>query len=283
MVVGVASTAVAQGTLTHVDTIEHIFGASNVNAIAGHGGLTAGISREGDVTVLSWPGPSCCDQLLYLASNALDVRTLPHLGAIDGMGITLGIAIETGPAVGTHWLNDGTWRIDQRYLDDTSLLPVTHFRSDALDLDVTVTDSIPPDADLLQRRVGVVRGPAAPAGAYAVITFANLSPTLSQLPELPIADWALDSRNDFAAVWDDSAQAVIQFHPADRGLVTALSDVVSPIPFAYGSFDLALGQAANDAGPASIRRSPRCQRRRSTRSATTPLPSASRWARSPTI
>jgi hypothetical protein len=76
-----AAPAPAQAALTRVDTVEHIFGASNVNAVAGHGGLTAGVSRDGDVTVLTWPSPSCCDQLNYLASNALNARTLPRMGA----------------------------------------------------------------------------------------------------------------------------------------------------------------------------------------------------------
>jgi hypothetical protein len=230
-----ASAAWAQGAITHVDNIEHIFGASNINAVAGHGRLTAGISREGDVSVLTWPTPSCCDQLLYLSSNALDVRTRPHFGALEGMGITLGLT--TGGA--THWLHDGSWQITQKYFDDNSLVPVTHFRSDALDLDVEVTDSVDPEVDLLQRHVKVTRGTGAPDGGYALLTYANLSPTLSQIPELPIADWALDSRNDYAAVWDDASSSVVHFHPSDAGVVTQLSQVLNPDPLSYGAFDSA--------------------------------------------
>src|SRR5512141_2025183 len=70
---------------TKVDMVEHMLGASNVNAVAGHGALTAGISADGDLTVLAWPGPSFADQLAYISSNDLDVRSQPHFGADAGM------------------------------------------------------------------------------------------------------------------------------------------------------------------------------------------------------
>jgi hypothetical protein len=236
--------------ITRVDTVEHVFGASNVNAVAGHGGLTAGISRDGDVTVLAWPSPSCCDQLTYLASNALDARSLPHYGALDGMGVVIGVAFDGAAGSTLSWLDDGTWTVDQRYLDDTSLLPVTHFRSDARDLDVTITDSVPPDADVLQRRVVLVRGPAAAAGTYAFVTFANLGPTQSQIPELPLADWALDSRNDFGAVWDDASGTAIQFHPAGRDDVRSLGDAIATPDVDYGPLDALLAGTPDD--PAAL-------------------------------
>ncbi|MEE2644751.1 MAG: hypothetical protein VYD19_07440, partial [Myxococcota bacterium] len=42
---------------TIYDAVERIFGASNVNAITGHGRLSVGLSRDGDLTVLTWPSP----------------------------------------------------------------------------------------------------------------------------------------------------------------------------------------------------------------------------------
>src|SRR5579859_8178882 len=100
-----AGPALADGPTT-VDTVEHVFGASNVNAVAGHGGLTAGISVDGDLTVLSWPGPSFADQLLYLSSNDLDVRSKPHLGALDGMGSYVGLEVTTAAGHSLVWLRD---------------------------------------------------------------------------------------------------------------------------------------------------------------------------------
>jgi hypothetical protein len=37
--------AAPAGAQTTIDMTEHIFGASNTNAVAGHGGLTAGSAR----------------------------------------------------------------------------------------------------------------------------------------------------------------------------------------------------------------------------------------------
>src|SRR5689334_14141549 len=57
----------ARADVTAVDMQEHLFGVSNVNAVAGHGGLTVGISVDGDLSLLSWPNPTFADQLHYLA------------------------------------------------------------------------------------------------------------------------------------------------------------------------------------------------------------------------
>src|SRR5271165_262993 len=95
--------APASGATT-VDMVEHLLGASNVNAVAGHGGLTACVSADGDLTVLAWPGPGHADHLAYVSSNALDVRTKPHLGALDGMGSYLGLRITTGKVTQLTWL-----------------------------------------------------------------------------------------------------------------------------------------------------------------------------------
>src|SRR5882672_531068 len=62
------------------------FGATNVNGALGNGALTAAFSRCGELTVFKWPGPSYYNQLAYLTDNVPGVRTLPHLGALDGMG-----------------------------------------------------------------------------------------------------------------------------------------------------------------------------------------------------
>src|SRR5215470_4110834 len=78
---------------TAVDMVEHIFGASNTNAAIGHGALTAGISADGDISVLSWPSPSLTDQLAYVSGNDLDVRTRPRLGAPEGMGSFIGLLV----------------------------------------------------------------------------------------------------------------------------------------------------------------------------------------------
>src|SRR4051794_16166431 len=95
---------------SELDYVEHIFGITNVNAVGGHGALTIGESADGDLTVLSWPGPGFDDQLAYLTSNDITGRSLAHFGALDGMGSYLGLQIDTGTGPHITWLRDAaTW------------------------------------------------------------------------------------------------------------------------------------------------------------------------------
>src|SRR5262249_42376343 len=131
-----------------LDYIEKIFGATNVNAVAGHGALTAGFSADGDLTVLSWPSPGLDDHLGSLPSNAPDARARPHFGAPDGMGSYLGLLVG-GRVV---WLRDLPHA--QRYSKPDAPVPVTTFTGEGFT--VTVTDVVAPDADTLTRHVRVV-------------------------------------------------------------------------------------------------------------------------------
>src|SRR3954447_27021920 len=104
------------GAPSVIDMQEHLLGASNTTAVAGHGALTAGVSADGDLSVLSWPGPSFADQLNYVSSNDLAVRDLPHLGADDGMGSYLGLLVTTGLGTSLVWLRDASaFSHTQRY------------------------------------------------------------------------------------------------------------------------------------------------------------------------
>src|SRR5262249_28893912 len=62
---------------------------SDLNGIAGTGGLTAGFSEAGTLTVLRWPGPASLDHL--------DWFTLPGkpkgTGALEGMGAFAGVNV----------------------------------------------------------------------------------------------------------------------------------------------------------------------------------------------
>ena len=79
---------------------------------------------------------------------------------------------------------------------------------------------------MLTRHVQVQLGAGSPVTGASLVVYENLSPTLSRIPELPVTDWALDSRNDFLAAYDRDAQAIVHFHPADKGVLTSLTDVV---------------------------------------------------------
>ena len=187
---------------------------------------------------MSWPSPSYADQLGYLSSNDLEARSLPRLGAPEGAGLFLGLLIEKGDGSReVTWLRDrARWQIDQSYGDDDGANIVTRHTSADLRLTVTVTDAIRPpstpadggDADVLVRLVTVARAVGSPVSSAWLLTYANLSPTPSnsRLAELPIVDWLLDGTNDFAAIWDPAAAAVMHFHPAEPTRLTKLTDLL---------------------------------------------------------
>ncbi|MBI4701928.1 MAG: hypothetical protein HY744_12390 [Deltaproteobacteria bacterium] len=218
---GAADAAATSG----LDYIEHVFGTSNTNAVGGHGALTIGVSADGDLTVLGWPTASFADQLAYVASNDWEARSAPHLGAQDGMGSYLGLLVTTDGAPALTWLRAQPWTHAQSYTTPDAPVPITTFSHAELGLSVTVTDVVSPDIDVLSRLVRVERGAGSPVTAVSLVLYENLSPTLSRIPELPFADWALDSRNDFLAAWDAKAGAILHFHPRDGAVIDSLADV----------------------------------------------------------
>jgi len=204
-----------------IDAMENLFGATNVGAITGHGGMAAAVSPEGDITVLTWPTPSTSDQLAYVSSNALDARDQPRFGAPEGAGVVLGLRV--GGQV--HWLREGSATQDYGPADGAN--PHTVYRRDDLGLTATVVDAVDPSLDVLVRQVEIVRDPGV-ADPVDLVTYANLSPVPPQhkVPELPMVDWVMDGRNDFAAVYDPGASAVIHFHPTEQRVYDDVLDFV---------------------------------------------------------
>lgn len=215
---------------TGIDAQENVFGATNVHAITGHGRLTAGVSQDGDITVLSWPNPSYADQLGYISSNALDARDQPRFGANEGAGIFLGLACEKNDGSTTvSWLRDrSVWNVTQDYGQLDGPNPHTYHVSSVLGLDVLVVDAIAPFHDTLVRNVTVKVGPGSPIVSCALLSYGNLSPLPpnARVPELPLVDWLFDGRNDYAAIWDEDNRSVIHFHPNDERVHASLLDLV---------------------------------------------------------
>ncbi len=236
------------GAQSNIDGIENIYGATNVHAITGHGRMSAGVSSTGDLTVLTWPSPSYSDQLAYVSSNSFDARDLPRFGAVEEAGMVLGLYVETAQDSYVTWLREpSAWAVEQDYGPDDGPNVHTRFENESLGLRVTVVDAIAPDADLLIRRAEITRDPGSPVQRAWLITYANLSPVppSSRVPELPIVDWVFDGRNDFAAVWDASSQAIVHFHPDDQRVYRDLFGLLVPPQADWGP----IGEAIRDGTP----------------------------------
>lgn len=200
---------------TTADKWEFLYGPTNINAALGNGGLSAAFSGRGEITVLRWPSPSYYDQLSYMTRPlALEARKMPRMGADENMGIFAGLAYFAGGQRGMTWLRDEPWVTSQTYLTDSSnVLRTEHYNPD-LSVRVTFIGFVLPDRDVLVLRYEVSRFEGSPVEEASLILFENLSPCLDKIPGLPIADWLLDSRNDFAALYDSGRDALVHFRPA---------------------------------------------------------------------
>lgn len=233
-----------------VDLIEHLFGASNVNAVVGNGRLTVGVSALGDGAVLSWPSPSYTDQLLHLGDNDLEVRSRRKLALADAMGTFVGVRVKRGGDTVVAFPRDEGWRVTQRFADPKAARLTTTFESDTLALRVVVDDAVGRDADVWVRTVRVVATGGAPIDAVEVLGYWNLSPTLSRVPQLPLADWAMDAWNDYAAAWSQADQRIVHYRPAGRGDILAVADLIARPAIDYGPIGDALRDGPVDAARA---------------------------------
>ncbi|MBI4577474.1 MAG: hypothetical protein HY722_14535 [Planctomycetes bacterium] len=181
---------------------------TDLNATTGAGGMAAGFSSAGTLTVLRWPNPSCYDQVNYLAVPGRP----PGFGALENMGVFAGVVLPLGTGRTVSWLRDPTWTTTQRYLDDEADVVVTSHESAALGLRVTQTGFVRPDRDVLVLGYEVARLPGGP-DAVSLVLFENLAPCTTRFPYLPLADWALDLANDFAAAYSERDDAVVHFRP----------------------------------------------------------------------
>ncbi|TMA39954.1 MAG: hypothetical protein E6J79_01550 [Deltaproteobacteria bacterium] len=205
------------------------FGATNVNGVLGNGALTAAFSRCGELTVFKWPGPSYYNQLAYLTDNAPDVRTNPHLGALDGMGAFPGLFYQTASGTGFTWLRDDAWSHAQRYSADDSDVLVTDMVNPALGLAVTAWNFILPDRNVLVNHYVVTRDPGSPVRRATLVFYTNFSPSLARLPFFPIADWGLDFENDYAVAYDEHERALLHFMPTSAAAYPHDFSLVNPL------------------------------------------------------
>lgn len=233
-----------------VDLIEHLFGASNVNGVVGNGHLTVGISAIGDGAVLSWPSPSYTDQLLHLGDNDLEVRSRRKLALADSMGTFIGARVFRGGVWSVVFPRDDGWRVSQRFADPRAARLTTTYDHDALGLRIVVDDAVAKGSDVWVRTVRVAATAPPTVDAVEVLGYWNLSPTLSRVPQLPLADWAMDAWNDYAALWSEADQRIVHYRPGGRGDILSVADLIARPAIDYGPVGAALEDGAVDAARA---------------------------------
>ncbi len=155
---------------------------AGVVAVAGHGGLTAGVDDAAVLSVLRSPDPGGPDQLFQ-----------PRAGTIDGGGRW---GIDIGSEI--YWLGDGKAQVvEPPVADARGVIRAVIAWTDS-DLRASVTYYVARDRPALVSDIEVSGCDAAPVLRWR----SEWAPRTHLVPELPFADGAFDSINGFAAVID---------------------------------------------------------------------------------
>lgn len=197
-----------------IDIQEHRFGATNVNAQTGNGGLSVGVSGRGELTVLSWPSPTFYDQLDYETSGDDDARDLPRFGADEDMGVFAGLWVETADGAELTWFRDAGWTVEQSYLTEVSGAVQTLARHDSYGLTVNEIQFVDRERDALVRRARVRRDEGSAIVDAAYVLYENAAPAATKPADLataPLTDF--DSDHDYLAWWDPDAAGVLHGVP----------------------------------------------------------------------
>jgi hypothetical protein len=161
------------------------------SAYAGNGALSVALDAGGRVVSVQWPRPGEHDQVRNPAGSAGDAAGLTW-GVDAGNGLRW---LHTEPAQ-VQWLVDGA----------APMVETVHRFSG---IEATQTVFVFPTLDLLVCRVEVAGAQAPPRFVFR----AAWAPCTRALPALPVACWALDYANAFAAFTEPSAGIAHVFAP----------------------------------------------------------------------
>ena len=181
--------------------------STDVNAQAGNGTTTVGINAAGTISVFKYPNPSFYNQVKYYTTGPDDNGN--PTGALPNEGSFAGLLYTVGATVGFSWLRDLPHT--QKYLDESSAIPVTTYAAPALGLSVTDTDLVaaPPDASFV-RSFAVNREATSPVTSASLVYYEKFSPVASKIPYAPGQDNCLQQLND---------QQVARYNPGEQAIV----------------------------------------------------------------
>lgn len=183
---------------------EALYGPTDIGATAGNGRLSVAVNPQGTLSVFRWPSMSYWEQLRYFTTS----RDKPRLGTAPNEGAFSGLALELrGGERRTVWLRDLPHT--QRYSSEDSDAIATSYRSRRLGIAVEVLDVVPRRGDVLLRRHELRTLPGSPVRGARLIAFANLNPTASKAPLLPVEDWCDEVDGTDVAAYDPAADAIV--------------------------------------------------------------------------
>jgi hypothetical protein len=204
---------------TNPPIMESLFGPTPTHAVLGNGGLSAGLSRYGELVVLKWPSPSYYDHLTYRTFTPA-FKTIEgydrHLQAGGRAGSFAGIRYKNNSGEHLSWLRSEDWSQKQTYAGDDVPILITTYRSVSLGLTITGTDFIKPKSDVLVRNYSIKLDHPKNINSIRLVYLANLAPCNLNPDFKPDSDWEDDSRNGFATVFSSKRGAFLSFRPHDQ-------------------------------------------------------------------
>ena len=204
LVMGAFITALLAGT--PADSVEPwaaLFGPQSVRIVSGNGGLTAGWDHMGRAVSCRWPSPGYFDQLSVPGSR--------EAGSESGSG-GLAWGLILGDRV--HCLSEDGWECTLSRSGEGFPMFTMESANAALGVRAKQDVFVHARDDILCWRVEIAGADKAPR----VVFLADLTPCTRLIPEAPLADWALDSLNDFAAFADPEQALVCHFRPRNPGM-----------------------------------------------------------------
>lgn len=163
---------------------DELLGSSPIGGAVGNSSLTVGFTKNGRISVLSWPSPSYYDQVDYLTKS----RNQEYYGAAPQMGVFGGIYFETGKNSGMRWFWEKNWKHEQYYLNDSSNVFITRSTDDNLGLEVTTQNFVLPENDILVRNYEITKNKDSSIENLVFYSYANFCPNSERVPLLPISN-----------------------------------------------------------------------------------------------
>ncbi len=227
------------------NSVETMFGATNIYGIAGEGGLTAAFSKEGELTVLRWPNPSFYELLNYITSNFSDAREMPHLGASSYMGGFGGVIFyHRGKRYVSELRNSSDWRVETTYLSPDAEILQHKFNNLAFPLKVIQIDLVDPETDVL----AVAFKADYSSEITGVKFFFYLDPAISLKRREFIPTYAYEDDPDkgFLLFYMKNHSIFVDFTPHDpdssKNLITRWKSIFNPNTTSYADVEEILGK-----------------------------------------
>ena len=185
--------------------LESLFGQPDITAVTGNGALTVGLNSYGCITACQWPSPGFYVQLDYRSSTG--AAGTAKLASMPGVLWGVRTAGET------QWLYGEPWASTQRLAWPPSPIIETTCRRPDSQLTVSQVAFVHPTLDLLAMRVTV----SGVSDSPALYFYADFAPCTRLVPEVPVADWMFNARDDFAIFADGDPVTVYHFRPHQPG------------------------------------------------------------------